>query len=62
MTAPLMTRKFNLDPRPLALGNSAAESLDKRLNVCENHRRQSGLGEDRGERLAVASVHGAMMA
>ena len=62
MTAPLMTRKFDLYARTFALGDRTAEGLDQRLNVCEDDGSKRRLGEDRGERLAVACVHGGMIA
>lgn len=62
MAAPLMTRKFDPDARTFALGDRATEGFDQRLNVCEDDRSKRGLGEDRGERLAVSGVHGAMIA
>ena len=62
MATPLVTRKFDLDARALALGDRAAERLDQRLNVGKDDGRKRGLGEDRGERLAVSGVHGEMIA
>lgn len=62
MTTPLVTGKFNLDARTLALGDRAAEGLDQRLNVCKDDGRKRGLGEDRGERLAVAGIRDDMIA
>ena len=62
MTAPLLTRKFDLDARTFARGDRAAEGLDQRLNVCKDDGRKRWLGEDRGERLAVAGIHGNMIA
>lgn len=57
-----MTGKFDLDARPLALGDRAAKCLDQRLDFRKDDRRQGGPGEDRGERLAVSSIHGQMIA
>ncbi len=62
MATPLVTRKFDLDARALALGERATERLDQRLNVGKDDGRKRGLGEDRGERLAVSGVHGEMIA
>ena len=62
MATPLVTRKFDLDARALALGERATERLDQRLNVGKDDRRKRGLGEDRGERLAVSGVHSEMIA
>ena len=59
MTAPLMTRKFDPDTRTLALADRTTEGLDQRLDVCEDDGRKRGLDEDRGERPAVPSIHGA---
>ena len=57
VAAPLMAREFNLDARTFALGDGTAKRLDQGLNVCEDDRSKRGLGEDRGERLAVSGVH-----
>ena len=62
MATPLVTRKFDLDARALALGERATERLDQRLNVGKDDRRKRGLGEDRVERLAVSGVHNEMIA
>lgn len=62
MATPLVTRKFDLDARALALGDRAAERLDQRLNVGKDDGRKRGLGEDRVERLAVSGVHSEMIA
>ena len=62
MTTPLMIGKFDLDARTFALGDRAAKGFDQRLDVRKDDGRKRGLGEDRGERLAVASIHGGMIA
>lgn len=62
MTAPLLTAQFELDARAFALGDRAAKGFDQRLDVGKNDGRKRRLGEDRGERLAVACIHGSMIA
>lgn len=62
MTAPLMTGKFDLYARPLALGDRATKSLDQPFDICKDDGGQRGLGEDRSERLTVTSIHGKMIA
>lgn len=62
MATPLLSCKFDLDARAFALEDRATESLDQRFNVCKHDGRQRGLGEDRGERLAMATIHGSMIA
>ena len=47
MAAQLMACNFNLYARALALSDRATESFDKRLDVCKDNRRKSGLREDR---------------
>lgn len=62
MAAPLMARKFDLDAGAFALGDRASKAFDQRLNVRKGDRCCRGLGEDRGERLAVSGVHGRTLA